>query len=89
MSLQSFVFYCSSRFKNEKIIEIQKDYNSGLLYQLFQLSFQSKTNKVNKDVKSWYELKQKIVNPIEKEQRTDQQIEEDILEKYNKIFLNK
>lgn len=89
MSIESFVFYCESRFKKEKIEELQSDYDSNLFYNLFQMEYASKTDKKNTDIKAWYELKEMMLNQGNEDQRTDEEIEKDTISKYNELFLNK
>lgn len=87
MNFKTFLFYCSSTFKKDKIVELQSDYDTNLLYNIFQVHHSKATGKVNNDIKSWQELKKILTDGVNRSSKSDEEIEKEIIEKYNKFFL--
>ena len=87
MNYQSFLFFCNSTFKKEKTIELHSDYDTNLLYNIFQVHHSKATGKMNNDIKNWQELKKILTDGVSKSVKSDEEIEKEVIGKYNKFFL--
>lgn len=80
-----FINYCIARNKKEKIEMYQKDYDSNRLYNMTTLL--SYLNKSKADgLKSWTDIIEPLRNPTSVDNRTDEQIERDTIDRYNVLF---
>lgn len=72
--------------KKEKEVMYQNEYDSNRFYDMVNLLFKQVTGKEPKEIKSWSSLKSDLRQPHKQETRTDEEITQNTLQKYNELF---
>lgn len=80
MRLRTVFEYLKAIYKKDMQEELQRDYNSEMLYVNATLTYKAHWEKDFK-MKSWSDIKNKANKPIEKE-RTAEEIEEEVTKQF-------
>ena len=82
---KAFYNYCIARFKVERLENYHKNYDTARFFDMVNLIggiAHAKTDKI----KSWTEIENLLTGKVKIDNRTDEKIEKDVIEKYNKVF---